>query len=150
MPDGGITVYTIGSARKNAETFFGKLEQAGVRCIIDIRLRNTSHLAGFTKRDDLRFLLRRVVGIEYVHVPELAPTDDLLDDYLKRRIDWSTYERRFNKILVARSIETLVTPERLADACLLCSEVSPKKCHRRLVAEYLQRRFGNIRILHLA
>ena len=149
MPDDEITIYTIGFSKKSAETFFGKLEEAGVRRVIDVRRRNTSHLAGFTKRDDLQFFLRRVAGIDYVHVPELAPTDDLLNAYLKRRIDWPTYERRFSTILAAQSIESLVPPECLADACLLCSEASPDKCHRRLVAEYLRRRSGNVNIVHL-
>lgn len=149
MSSDGITIYTIGFSKKDAETFFGKLEEAGIRCVIDVRLRNTSHLAGFTKRDDLRFFLRRVAEIDYVHVPELAPTEALLDDYLKRRIDWLTYEHRFNEIIAARGVETLVTPERLANACLLCSEGLSDKCHRRLVAEYLQRQWGNVRIVHL-
>jgi len=149
MPGDEITIYTIGFSKKSAETFFDKIEAAGVRRVIDVRRRNTSHLAGFTKRDDLRFFLRRVADIDYVHIPELAPTDDLLDDYLKRRVDWPTYERRFNKILATRSIETLVTTARLANACLLCSEASPDKCHRRLVAEYLRRRWGNVNIVHL-
>jgi uncharacterized protein (DUF488 family) len=149
MPGDEVTIYTIGFSKKSAETFFGKLEEAGVRRVIDVRRRNTSHLAGFTKRDDLRFFLRRVADIDYVHVPELAPTDDLLDDYLKQRIDWPTYERRFSTILAAQSIESLVPPERLVNACLLCSEASPDKCHRRLVAEYLQRGLGNICIMHL-
>lgn len=144
-----IAIYTIGFSKKNAETFFGKLQEASVRRVVGIRLRNTSHLAGFTKRDDLRFFLRRVADIEYVHLPQLAPTEALLDDYLKRRIDWTMYEHRFDEIIAARRIETLVTPEQLANACLLCSEPSPDKCHRRLVAEYLQRKWGNVRIVHL-
>ena len=110
MPSDVITIHTIGFSKKDAETFFGKLDEAGVRCVIDVRLRNTSHLAGFTKRDDLRFFLRRVADIDYVHVPELAPTEALLGDYVKRRLDWPTYEHRFNEIIAARRIETLVTP----------------------------------------
>lgn len=149
MPGDEITIYTIGFSKKSAETFFGKLEEAGVRRVIDVRRRNTSHLAGFTKRDDLRFFLRRVADIDYVHIPELAPTDDLLDDYLKQRIDWQTYERRFSTILAAQSIESLVPLERMENACLLCSEASPDKCHHRLVAEYLRRRWGNVNIVHL-
>ena len=149
MPGEEITIYTIGYSKKDAETFFGKLEEAGIPCVIDVRLRNTSHLAGFTKRDDLCFFLRRVANIDYVHLPELAPTEVLLDDYMKKQIDWQTYEHRFNKIIAARGIETLVTPERLTNACLLCSEASPDRCHRRLVAEYLQHKWGNIHIAHL-
>ena len=149
MSSDTITIHTIGFSKKDAETFFGKLEEAGVHCVIDVRLRNTSHLAGFTKRDDLRFFLRRVADIDYAHAPELAPTEALLDDYLKRRIDWPTYEHQFNKIIAERRIESLVTREDLKDACLLCSEPAPDKCHRRLVAEYLQRKWDNVQITHI-
>ncbi|MGD2109561.1 MAG: DUF488 domain-containing protein [Phycisphaerae bacterium] len=149
MSNETIAVYTIGFSKKGAAAFFGKLEDAGVRCVIDVRLRNMSHLAGFTKRDDLRFFLRRIGNTNYVHVPELAPTAALLDDYQKGKIDWPTYERRFNEIIAERRIENLVTPEQLQDACLLCSEAEPAKCHRRLVAEYLQRQWNNVRIRHI-
>ena len=149
MPSDRTTIYTIGFSKKDAETFFGKIEEAGVRCVIDVRLRNTSHLAGFTKRDDLRFFLSRVANIDYVHVPELAPTEALLDDYLKRLIEWPTYEHRFNEIIAARRIETLVMRERLANACLLCSEPESDECHRRLVAEYLRLKWGGVRIVHI-
>ncbi len=150
MSSDTITIYTIGFSKKDAETFFVKLQEAGVRRVLDVRLRNISHLAGFTKRDDLRFFLRRVADIDYVHLPQLAPTEALLADYLKRRIDWTTYEHRFGEIIAARRIDTLVTPEQLANACLLCSEPSPDKCHRRLVAEYLQQKWGGVCIVHIA
>ena len=148
-PDKTIAVYTIGFARKSAETFFAKLEEYGVWRVVDIRLRNTSALAGFTRRDDLRFFLGRVTGIDYTHRPELAPSPALLDDYQKARIDWPTYERRFNEIITERRIETQVTHEEMDHACLLCSEPEPNKCHRRLVAEYLKRAWGNVRIEHI-
>jgi uncharacterized protein (DUF488 family) len=149
MPGKTITVYTIGFAKKDAATFFGMLEEAGVRRVIDVRRRNTSHLAGFAKRDDLQFFLRRILDTDYVYVPELAPTESLLDDYLKKRIDWSTYEARFLEVITSQRIETVVTREQLADACLLCSEASPEQCHRRLVAEYLEQKWGCVRIVHL-
>lgn len=149
MSNETIMIYTIGYARKDAETFFCRLEDSGVRRVVDVRLRNTSHLAGFTKRDDLQFFLRRIGDIGYVHLPELAPTAALLDDYQKGEIDWPTYERRFNEIITERRIENIVTPEGLKDACLLCSEPEPDKCHRRLVAEYLQRMWGDVRIEHI-
>jgi uncharacterized protein (DUF488 family) len=44
----------------------------------------------------------------------------------------------------SRNIEKQVSREILADGCLLCSEVTPLHCHRRLVAEYLQERWGDV------
>lgn len=144
-----ITIHTIGCSKKSAAAFFDKLKEAGIQRVIDVRLRNTSHLVGFAKRDDLEFFLRRIADIDYIHTPELAPTETLLDDYLKRRIDWPTYEHRFNKIMRERRIENTVAPDELEDACLLCSEPMPDKCHRRLVAGYLRQAWGNVRIKHI-
>ncbi len=144
-----ISIYTIGFSKKDAETFFGALQKSGIRRVVDIRLRNTSHLAGFTKRDDLRFFLKRIAGIEYEHRPDLAPSEELLTDYQKKRVDWDEYERRFRSIMIERRIECLVTPEEMNSTCLLCSEPTPDKCHRRLVVEYLQRKWGSVRITHI-
>ncbi len=40
-----IQVFTIGFTQKSAEEFFGKLRDAGVKCIVDVRLNNTSQEA---------------------------------------------------------------------------------------------------------
>ena len=48
-----------------------------------------------------------------------------------------------------RQIEEKLEPEMLHDACLLCSEDKPHHCHRRLVAEYLKDRWGDVEIEHL-
>lgn len=144
-----IRLYTIGFTRKSAEEFFTALRKAGVRRVVDIRLNNVSQLAGFAKRDDLAFFLKAVCGIEYVHRPDLAPTRDLLERYRKKTIPWDGYEREFARQMRERGIETLVEPSELDRACLLCSEPTPEHCHRRLVAEYLRDRLGNISLCHL-
>ena len=144
-----INVFTIGFTKKNAETFFRKLEKAGVKKIIDIRLNNTSQLAGFAKKDDLVYFLKELCNCGYRHEPLLAPTKDILDGYKKKKIDWSEYEKRFKDLLKERNAHTLVSSSELHKACLLCSEPTPEKCHRRLVAEYLKSHLKNIKILHL-
>ena len=144
-----INVFTIGFSKKNAEAFFTKLKTAGVKKIIDIRLNNVSQLSGFAKKDDLAFFLRELCNCGYRHEPLLAPTKDILDDYKKKKIDWSEYEKRFKGLLKARNAHTLVSSSELHKACLLCSEPTPEKCHRRLVAEYLKSYLKNIKISHL-
>ena len=144
-----INVFTIGFTKKNAEVFFTKLKEAGVKKIIDIRLNNVSQLAGFAKKDDLAFFLRELSNCEYRHEPLLAPTKDILDGYKNKKIDWPEYERRFKDLLKARNAHALVSSSELHKACLLCSEPTPEKCHRRLVAEYLKSHLKNIKILHL-
>jgi uncharacterized protein (DUF488 family) len=144
-----IELFTIDFTKKNAETFFRKLEKAGVKKIIDIRLNNVSQLAGFAKKDDLVYFLKELCECGYRHEPLLAPTKDILDGYKKKKIDWSEYEKGFKDLLKARNAHTLVSLSEFHKACLLCSEPTPEKCHRRLVAEYLKTYLKNIKILHL-
>ncbi len=142
-------IYTIGFTKKTAKEFFTKLEIAGVKRILDIRLNNSSQLAGFAKKDDLEYFLVKINGIKYSYLPKLAPTKAILDSFKKEKIDWSEYEMQFNKLLAERRIENVMAYEVSDGDCLLCSEDKPKHCHRRLVAEYLERMLGNIRIIHL-
>ena len=144
-----VRLFTIGFTETNAEEFFTTLRRAGVKRVIDIRLNNTSQLAGFAKKDDLRFFLREVAGIEYVHMPELAPTQDILDAFKKRKGDWAVFEREFNALMAERKAEDAIPRETADLACLLCSEKKPDRCHRRLVAEYLQQHWGDVTVLHL-
>lgn len=144
-----MKIFTIGFTKKSAEQFFGLLQASGAQRIVDVRLNNVSQLAGFAKRDDLAYFARRIVGMDYVHLPILAPTQDLLDRYKKQRGDWGTYERDFLELMSKRHIEARVARETLAAGCLLCSEDEPTHCHRRLVAEYLKQHWGDIEIAHL-
>lgn len=144
-----MKIFTIGFTKKSAESFFTKLQRAGVSRLVDVRLNNISQLAGFAKRDDLRYFLRAICHIDYIHLAELAPTQRILDEYKKHNGDWSLYERQFMDLMTTRQIESKVTRELLEDACLLCSEDKPSNCHRRLVAEYLKGKWGGIEIEHI-
>jgi uncharacterized protein (DUF488 family) len=144
-----VHLFTIGFAETNAEHFFSSLAEAGVKRVVDVRLNNTSQLAGFSKKEDLRFFLRAVAGIEYVHVPELAPTQDILDTFKKHKGRWEVYEQEFNALMAKRSIEKVISRETADLGCLLCSEKKPHHCHRRLVSEYLQKHWGDVVTKHL-
>ncbi len=144
-----MKLFTIGFTKKSAEAFFTKLQTAKVSRVLDIRLNNMSQLAGFTKRDDLEYFLRAICRIEYKHVPELAPTQEIMDAYKKHNGDWNVFEKQFTKLLASRKVETKL-PQTLFDgACLLCSEDKPAGCHRRLVAEYLADKWGGVEIEHI-
>ena len=123
-----VKIFTIGFTKKTAEEFFTRLIRAGVKRVIDIRLNNVSQLAGFTKREDLRYFLRTIGGIDYHHRPDLAPTQQILDAFKKSKGSWSVYERDFLALLSARGVEKEITPELLHEACLLCSEEKPVQC----------------------
>lgn len=144
-----MKIFTIGFTKKSAEGFFTRLQDAGVKRLVDVRLNNVSQLAGFTKKNDLRYFTNAICNIEYLHLPELAPTAEILDAYKKRNGDWKVYERSFLDLMKSRNVETTVSRKLLDGACLLCSEEKPDHCHRRLVAEYLKEKWRRIEIEHL-
>jgi uncharacterized protein (DUF488 family) len=144
-----MKLFTIGFTKKTAEKFFGLLRGSGARRVVDVRLNNVSQLAGFAKKDDLAFFLKELAGMEYVHLPELAPTQEMLDAYKKGKGDWQLYEQRFLSLMRERKIEEKLPRSLFEGACLLCSEDKPHQCHRRLVAEYLQQHWGDVEVKHL-
>jgi len=144
-----MKIFTIGFTKKSAEQFFDCLKQPGLKRIVDVRLNNVSQLAGFTKKNDLKFFLRELCKIDYVHLPELAPTQDILDAYKKNGGDWSAYEKHFLALMGTRRIEDKLIKSLIDGGCLLCSEATPEHCHRRLVTKYLLDKWGNVEIQHL-
>jgi uncharacterized protein (DUF488 family) len=144
-----LKIFTIGFTKKSAESFFTKLKRAGVKQLVDIRLNNVSQLAGFAKQDDLRYFTKVICNIDYVHLPDLAPTKEILEEYRKNKGDWEVYERQFLNLMKTRRIEEKVPRELLNGGCLLCSEDKPQHCHRRLVAEYLKEKWGDVEIEHI-
>jgi uncharacterized protein (DUF488 family) len=145
-----MIVYTIGYKGKSLAAFIDQLRGAGVDGVIDVRLRNTSHLAGYTKRDDLAFLLREGFGVAYEHRPELAPTREIFESYRDEE-DWAAYVVTFLPLLEERSAEEIGRQvlARYGAPCLLCSEPTAEKCHRRLVAEYWAERLPGLTVVHL-
>jgi uncharacterized protein (DUF488 family) len=144
-----VEICTIGFTQKSAADFFGRLKTAGIARLIDIRLNNVSQLAGFTRRDDLRYFLDVIRGASYRHEPLLAPTKEILTRYRRDR-DWAAYERDFTALIAARRIETLFPTDFFTvPTVLLCSEPTPEYCHRRLVAEYLQQHHPELVVRHL-
>jgi uncharacterized protein (DUF488 family) len=144
-----VKVFTIGFTQSSAENFFSRLVRAGTKKLVDVRLNNVSQLAGFAKRDDLRYFLRTIGGIDYVHEPLLAPTQSMLDAYKKQGGAWGEYEKLFLSLIASRKIEETIPRSMIDGSCLLCSEATPENCHRRLVAEHLRARWGDLEISHL-
>ena len=143
-------LYTIGFTKKNAETFFEFIKSANVSTLIDVRLNNVSQLAGFAKKDDLKYFLKKLCNTDYLHVPDLSPTQEILKAYKKKEISWGEYKDKFLILMAQRHVERLVKPEILNNGCLLCSEHKPDYCHRRLVAEYLNANLDfDLKIKHL-
>ena len=145
-----MQIYTIGFTQKTAQNFFSLIKSAEVKTVFDVRLNNVSQLAGFAKKNDLSYFLAELCNTEYLHLPELAPTAQLLNAYKRKEISWEIYAERFNNLMSQRHVEKLIQPALLKHGCFLCSEHEPHFCHRRLVAEYLNERKGlSLDIIHL-
>ncbi|MDB6167800.1 MAG: hypothetical protein JWM88_664 [Verrucomicrobia bacterium] len=145
-----VQIFTIGFTRKSARKFFGLLKRSGTKRIVDVRLNNVSQLAGFAKREDLQYFAETICGIGYVHVPELAPTQPMLDAYRNEGGGWPGFEREFIQLMRRRKVEESVPKSLINGGCLLCSEDQPHQCHRRLVAEYLTEKWGgDVAVEHL-
>lgn len=142
--------YTIGFTKKPAKTFFELLRQSNANHLIDVRLNNVSQLAGFAKQNDLKFFLEEILDWKYTHIPELAPTKDILDSFKKYKGDWSVYEDKFMQLMDERRIEQHLSKNLFSNACLLCSEHEPHNCHRRLVVDYLNIKWNSaLDVVHL-
>ena len=144
-----IKLFTIGFTNKSAEQFFDLLQNNQVEGIIDTRINNVSQLSGFAKGNDLRFFARTIGKMDYMHKIDFAPTKDLLADYRAKKMDWATYEIAYLNLLDSRKIAQKVDVETLHQHCLLCSEHTPEKCHRRLLAEYFKAVRQDVEIVHL-
>lgn len=145
-----IKVFTIGFTKKSAETFFSYINKNNIKTLIDVRLNNSSQLSGFAKQNDLKFFLHELCATDYVHIPDLAPTKEILNPYKKGDMAWALYEEKFLTLMAQRNIEKHLSPNLLQDGCLLCSEHEPHHCHRRLVVEYLNQCGNfNLSVKHL-
>ncbi len=143
-------VFTIGFTQTTAEHFFDRLTAAGVKTVIDVRRNNTSQLAGFAKAGDLAYFLGRIGGIGYMHEPLLTPTEALMKFYKKDGGDKAVFSKRFLTLMAERGIERKLKPALFEHACLLCSEADPHDCHRKLVCDYLNGRWGGtLQVQHL-
>lgn len=145
-----MKLFTIGFTKKTAQQFFELLESNGVECLVDIRLRPGGQLSGFAKKEDLKYFLRELIACDYRHVPELAPSDEILKTYRKNK-SWSRYAVSFENLMEQRNIPATLDESLFAEkvCCLLCSEATPEHCHRRLVAERLAGNWNNVEIIHL-
>lgn len=145
-----MNLFTIGFGGKGLEQFVGLLHGAGVELLVDVRLRPSSQLSAYARRNDLRYVLETYERIAYVHAPEFAPTDEALDAYRKSH-DWDAYARAYLGLAEMRGMA-----ERLASmtagralVALLCAEANARACHRRLLAELYAGEHAGTEVAHL-
>ena len=145
-----MKIYTIGFTKKTAKDFFEKIKKAQVKLLIDIRLNNSSQLAGFAKGVDLEYFLDKVCACRYAHEIIFAPTKELLDGYHAKKVEWEEYVEVFDKLMTERkAVEYFMEKYSNEESvCLLCSEDVPLRCHRRLVAEKISK-MNKAEVIHL-
>ncbi len=146
-----MEIFTIGFTQTPAREFFGKLTKAKVKRLVDVRLNNTSQLAAYAKRDDLAYFLSAICNVQYHHEPLLAPTQDILDQFKKKKGEWNHYREKFLQLMLDRQIELQLDRQSYLElpSALLCSEHTAEHCHRSLVVEYLQSHWSDIKVVHL-
>ncbi len=145
-----MEIYSIGFTKKSAGQFFDALKAHSIERLLDVRLNNTSQLAGFAKQSDLPYFLREICGASYEHEPLLTPTQEILDAFKKHKGSWDVYTEAYLSLLRSRGVENALSKKGfLRKTVLLCSEATPEHCHRKLALEYLQQHWGDIIIHHL-
>lgn len=143
-----MRIYTLGFSHKSAEEFFDILRESGVRRVVDIRRSNTNQLAGFTKKDDLRYFLRVILDMPYTHELALAPSADLMHAYRHDEVGFDDFSKQLREEYDAGEVSSL-DRSLFDDAVLLCSEADPSTCHRLVAAEYLAEVWDDVEIVHL-
>lgn len=129
--------FTIGYGGRDPAEFTRLLTEHGVKTVVDVRLRpDKASMGSYAKAKDadkgIAALLARA-GIGYVSLPELG---NLFLEYN----DWPERYAKFLDVagpLLFDRLTGLPTP-----VCLLCAEKKVAECHRRHVAEYLERTGG--------
>ena len=145
-----VKIYTIGVNGLSAEDFFERLKRASVKKVIDTRLWASSQLAGFTKKKDLPYFLKQIAGIDYEYRKELAPTDDILKPFKNNQLSWADYEIQYIDLINHRNTANILSPGEIHEACFLCACKIKEQCHRRLLAEFLQKEWEQpVEIVHL-
>jgi len=145
-----MEIYSIGFTQKSASEFFNLIRANGIQRLLDVRLNNTSQLAGFAKQADLAYFLREICNCAYEHQPLLAPEQAMLDAYKKQKGSWDKYAEEFLTLMRSRKIESNIDKASFHQkTVLLCSEPTAENCHRRLVLEYLQQSWKDVIIHHL-
>ncbi len=144
-----MTFYTIGFTQKSAETFFELLKNNGVKKLVDVRINNTSQLAGFAKYPDVKYFVKEICGIPYEHIVDFAPTKELLKGYQQKEVTWDQYVVIYRNLLNNRHILQKYDMSRFDGACFMCSEDMPTQCHRRLLVEFIKESNPDVVIKHL-
>jgi hypothetical protein len=146
-----MKLYTIGFTQKSAQKFFKLLRDNGVQRLIDIRIHPQGQLSGFARQEDLPYFLLELAGqCQYLYLPDLAPSEEMMKEYRKDG-NWVRYEARFEALMEERNIPAGLDRSlfETATGCLLCTGTLPSPPGSRAVGQALAR-VGNRSFIKLS
>ncbi|MBM6596730.1 DUF488 domain-containing protein [Microvirga pudoricolor] len=135
------TLYTIGYEGADPDRFLTTLKDAGVEILADVRAVALSRKRGYSKTA-LRNSLENG-GIGYRHFVQLGTPKSGRE---AARAGNGNLMRRIycDEVLATEpaheALEELAALAETRPICLLCFEREPENCHRRILAEMLERR----------
>lgn len=68
-----MKINVLSAYQTTAEEFFNKILGWKATLVLDIRLKNTNQLSGFTKQEDLEYFTHVIAHADYVHDVEYSP-----------------------------------------------------------------------------
>lgn len=144
-----MELFTIGHTKKSAEKFFGIIGDNKIEIVADVRLYNSTQLAGFSKSSDLQYFLKKICGCNYIALKQLVPNPSLFENYKNGKTSWNEYEKIYNKFLDTQANLDFFYAFKNKRICILCAESTPEHCHRRLIAEKISKTYDDVKITHL-
>ena len=96
-----MKINVLSAYQTTAEEFFNKILGWKATLVLDIRLKNTNQLSGFTKQEDLEYFTHVIAHADYVHDVEYSPTKSLLDAYLDAGMPYEEYFKKYAEELKA-------------------------------------------------
>lgn len=144
-----MNLFTIGYTKKSAEKFFEIISDNKIEIVADVRLYNSTQLAGFSKSADLQYFLKRICNCSYIALKQLAPNPSLFENYKSGKTSWAEYEKIYNKFLDTQANLDFFYAFKNKRICILCAENTPEHCHRKLIAGKIAKIYDDITITHL-
>ena len=143
------SLFTAGYEGLSLSQFLKQLNAASVEVLFDIRYRPQSRKPGFSK-NKLAAACKRA-GIRYLHDPKLGTPPDQMEAMKAAGAYTPQIFKRYRTFLLKQgdSLEQAVEVVSKENTCLLCYEADYRTCHRRIVAEEIERRSG-VPVTHLS
>jgi uncharacterized protein (DUF488 family) len=141
-------IATIGYEKAPLPDVIGRLQDAGIELLIDVRAVAASRRAGFSKT--LLGGSLREAGIDYLHLRDLGTPKAGRQAARAGRIGemQAIFEEQLATAAAVGALEAAIEQSLGRKACLLCYEADPNCCHRLVVAERIAARTG-APVLHL-